>query len=322
MEIPMRSIVFLAALLLAPPALAQVAYQPTEAESQEVAALTAKYFDLVDRMDHDASYALLAPALASQVDAAGWAKLQREARAERGAPRERVQRLLSWEADPDGAPPGLYVSVDLDSVHDVAKHMSEYVVWFRAPGTKEFRLLRHESTEMRGIVEDKSGPSPHGGGATAVGATSVASSSSAPATPPGHPSPHAMQPGPVPPVAPPAPFAEHAAPIEFTTVAAARAALATREGAVATSDASGWTVVSEDRTQTLWSFAPDAHPAHPAVVRRQLVHRDGVLYIEMEVLCEGPKPACNRLEVEFEALNARARDDIVAAQKYKPARKS
>jgi hypothetical protein len=316
----MRSIVFLAALLFALPGLAQVAYQPTEAESQDVAALTAKYFDFVDRMDHDASYALLAPALAAQVDAAAWAKLQQEARTERGAPRERVQRLLSWESDPDGAPAGLYVSVDLDSVHDQAKHMSEYVVWFRAPGTEEFRLLRHESTEMRGIVEDKSGPSPHGG--SAVGATSAASSSPSPATPSGHPSPHAMQPGPVPPVEPPAPFAEHAAAIGFATVAAARSALATREGAVATTDASGWTVVSEDRTQALWSFAPDVHPAHPAVVRRQLVHRDGVLYIEMEVLCEGPKPACNRLEVEFQALNAKARDEIVAAQKYKPAGKS
>lgn len=317
----MRPSHFLAALLFAPIVVAQVAYEPSAAETQEVAALTAKYFDFVDRMDYDASHALLAPALANQVDAAGWAALQREARAERGAPRERVQRLLSWEQDPDGAPPGLYVAVDLDSVHDQAKHMSEYVVWFRAPGAKEFRLLRHESTEMRGIVEDKSGPSPHGGHAVGAipregsGQASVASSSPSPATPPGHPSPHAMQPGPVPPVAPPAPFAEQASAIGFTTVASARDALAEREGAVATTDASGWTVVSEDRTQTLWSFAPDAHPAHPAVVRRQLVHRDGVLYIEMEVLCEGPKPACNRLEVEFEALNAKAREEIIAARK-------
>lgn len=323
----MRTIAFLAAVLLALPRLASAAYEPTEAESQEVAALTAKYFALVDEMNYDETYALLAPALTAQVSASEWSRMQREARAERGAPRERVQRLLSWEADPDGVPAGLYVSVDLDSVHAEAKHMSEYVVWYRAPGSREFRLLRHETTEMRGIAENAGGPSPHAGLAPKdekdifAAREARPAATPAPAATPGfaHPSPHAAQPGPLPPVAPPTLFATDAEPIGFDTVAEARAALAKREGASATTDEFGWTVVSEDRTQTLWSFVPAKHPAFPAVVRRQLVERDGTIFIEMETLCEAKQPACDALEKEFDALNARAKADIEKAQQPTPA---
>ncbi|HET7845693.1 MAG TPA: DUF4019 domain-containing protein [Xanthomonadales bacterium] len=324
----MRIIVFLAAVLLALPRLAFAAYQPTEAESQEVATLTAKYFALVDDMKYDETYAMLAPSLTAQVSAGEWSTLQRDARAERGAPRERVQRLLSWEADPDGVPAGLYVAVDLDSVHAEAKHMSEYVVWYRAPGSKAFRLLRHETTEMRGIAEGAGGPSPHAGVAPKDEKDIFAARETAPAATPtpaatsafAHPSPHAAQPGPLPPVAPPTLFASEAEPIGFKTVAEARAALAKRDGASATTDEFGWTVVSEDRTQALWSFVPGKHPAFPAVVRRQLVERDGTIFIEMETLCEAKQAACDALEREFEALNARAKADIEASQR--PATKS
>jgi hypothetical protein len=58
------------------------------------------------------------------------------------------------------------------------------------------------------------------------------------------------------------------------------------------------------------------------VVHAVEVHRDGTLYIEMETLCEGPKPACAALEREFDALNAKAREEIVAARKDAPARKT
>lgn len=320
----MRTIVLLAALLLALPRLALAAYEPTTEESEHIAKLTAQYFDAVDRMDYAASWKMLAPSVRKQMPEAEWDKAQKEARAERGAPRERVQRLLSWELDPESSPAGLYVSVDLDSVHDVAKHVSEYVVWYRAPGAKEFQLLRHEMTEMRGVAKDSGGPSPHGNASDAnpsldapVASPNV-TTQAAPA--PAHPSPHdARNSAPLPPMLPPPTLAETAEPIGFKTVAEARAALGKRDGAVATTDDLGWTVVSEGRTQTLWTFVPASHPAFPSLVRRQLVEREGTLFIEMETLCEAKKKdACDLLEREFDALNERAKSEIAASQKPAP----
>ena len=106
---------------------------------------------------------------------------------------------------------------------------------------------------------------------------------------------------------------------EARWVAEARTALGKREGAVASTDELGWTVVSEARTQTLWTFVPASHPAWPSLVRRQLVEREGTLFIEMETLCEAKQDACDLLEREFDALNAKAKKEIAASQKQSPA---
>lgn len=74
----------------------------------------------------------------------------------------------------------------------------------------------------------------------------------------------------------------------------------------------GWTIATDHREKTIWSFAPNGHPAFPAAVKRTLVERDGTLFVRMAVLCEASKTACDRLVVEFNELNERMRASMRA----------
>lgn len=92
--------------------------------------------------------------------------------------------------------------------------------------------------------------------------------------------------------------------VGYPTVAAALEALRGRTD-VSISVQGGWTIVDDRSTNTLWSFTPSVHPAHPAAVKRTLVSRDGALFIDMAALCEATKAACDRLMTEFKELNER-----------------
>ena len=61
----------------------------------------------------------------------------------------------------------------------------------------------------------------------------------------------------------------------------------------------------EDRANhAVWSFVPNNHEAYPAVVKRAVVTRNDGTHIDMDVVCEAPKAACDRLVESFKALNA------------------
>src|SRR2546422_3457337 len=95
--------------------------------------------------------------------------------------------------------------------------------------------------------------------------------------------------------------------IGYPSVAAALGALRVRKDVgVAVRD--GWTVMTEEGGLTLWSFTPDSHPAHPAVVRRQISQKDGAWYVDMNTLCEATKAACDKLVEDFRVLNERMRE--------------
>jgi len=97
--------------------------------------------------------------------------------------------------------------------------------------------------------------------------------------------------------------------IEHPSVAAALEALRGQSG-VDFFLQGGWTIANDRANHTLWSFVPADHPAYPAVVRRTVVPRDGQVFIEMGVLCQAQKPACDRLTGEFQAENEKIRESI------------
>lgn len=80
--------------------------------------------------------------------------------------------------------------------------------------------------------------------------------------------------------------------IGYASVAEARRAVTALPGAK-TSDQQGWLIV--EQMPVMWSFAPAGHEAYPAAIRRTVVRRDGRIDIDMSMLCEAPKPACDRL---------------------------
>ena len=104
-----------------------------------------------------------------------------------------------------------------------------------------------------------------------------------------------------------------AAPIAFTSVAEALAALTARDGnGTIVVDTDGWTIVNEPMLSTQWSFTPAGHAAHPAVVRRVIRRDAAAASVDTQALCEAPKDACANLQAEFEAMNGRITQAIRA----------
>jgi hypothetical protein len=96
---------------------------------------------------------------------------------------------------------------------------------------------------------------------------------------------------------------------EYATAASALEAMRAKSG-VKTSVQSGWTVIEDRSTLSVWSFTPPGHPAHPAAIRRRVVQEGNNLLLQMNVLCEAPKPACDAMVMEFEKLNGQVRQDL------------
>jgi hypothetical protein len=90
--------------------------------------------------------------------------------------------------------------------------------------------------------------------------------------------------------------------IEYKSVAEALKALRARPN-VEISVQGDWTIVDEPANYTLWSFAPKGHAAYPAVVKRHVVQKDGVVSIKTDVICEATKTACDALVREFMQMN-------------------
>jgi hypothetical protein len=97
--------------------------------------------------------------------------------------------------------------------------------------------------------------------------------------------------------------------IGYATVAAALDAMRAKSG-VNASVQSGWTVIEDRSTASLWSFTPPGYAAHPAAVRRTVTQQGNDVFIQMDVLCEAAKPACDKFVAEFNELNDRMRDSL------------
>jgi len=63
----------------------------------------------------------------------------------------------------------------------------------------------------------------------------------------------------------------------------------------------GWTVVasSERGAPVEWFFTPEGHPAHPAVIKRTAIERDGVGMIDLAALCQTDQAPCDQLLDDF-----------------------
>ncbi len=90
--------------------------------------------------------------------------------------------------------------------------------------------------------------------------------------------------------------------IGYPSVAAALEALKARTG-VQIRVEQGWTIVNDKAAGEFWSFTPPGHPAHPAAVKRTVVEKDGNVSMNMNVLCQASKSACDKLVAEFQELN-------------------
>lgn len=91
---------------------------------------------------------------------------------------------------------------------------------------------------------------------------------------------------------------------QYNTVEEALAALEKNPDATLT-EHEGWQVfnVKQDGFYVLWSFTTTEHPAHPAVVKRSIMKKDGELFIAMDALCQSAQVYCDILIEDFKLIN-------------------
>jgi hypothetical protein len=95
----------------------------------------------------------------------------------------------------------------------------------------------------------------------------------------------------------------------YESVAHALESMRVKDG-VKISMQSGWTVIFDPPTFSQWSFTPPGHSAHPAVAHRWLIWEGGAVFVQSNIRCEAPKPACDDLAVEFSKLDDAMRESI------------
>ncbi len=96
---------------------------------------------------------------------------------------------------------------------------------------------------------------------------------------------------------------------EYATAAQALGGLRAKPG-IKVSMQSGWTVIEDRSTLSVWSFPPASHRAYPTAIQRKVVQEGSNIFIKMNVLCEAPKPDCDAVVAEFRELNGRVRHDL------------
>jgi hypothetical protein len=103
--------------------------------------------------------------------------------------------------------------------------------------------------------------------------------------------------------------------IEYSSVAKALADLSKKEG-IKMNVSQGWTIITEDNGSiiTMWSFAPENSPAYPAVAKRVFYDDQGGWYVEMSILCEANKEACDKFNQDFVDLNEEMRKYVLKDQ--------
>jgi hypothetical protein len=101
--------------------------------------------------------------------------------------------------------------------------------------------------------------------------------------------------------------------IDYPSVAAVREGLEADPAARFELQA-GWLTAAtvEHGDPVLWSFTPEGHPAHPAVVKRKAVERNGSDAIELATLCESPADVCAALLDDFRQVSRRLVDSRLA----------
>ena len=102
--------------------------------------------------------------------------------------------------------------------------------------------------------------------------------------------------------------------IPYQSPRTAYLALSKDPGAKLKSNPEGWQIVdvAEGPNAGIWTFAPSTHPSFPSVVKRQVLERNGNLFLGMDVLCGGTKSACDQYVAEFTKMNEQMAKELNA----------
>jgi len=202
-----------------------------------------------------------------------------------GPVKERRIVTVTWTKDPANAPfPGVYAAMDFVSTFANIDRYCGYLILFQPSSGGDFRIMREEdnfidNVSARTIAQQQS--------PAALEKSWYQLSAHCPNVQSAEHTPIPEQPS---------------STVGYPTVAAALKDLRSRPG-VEISEQHGWTVANDEASKTLWSFPPLGNPAYPSAVKRQFVNADGGVSLQMSILCEASKAACDDLVRDFQTLN-------------------
>ncbi len=247
-----------------------------------------------------AAYAMLEDGNRALQSFADFARALADFNARAGAVTERRIVTVTWTKDPAQAPkPGVYAAIDIVSRFANIDRDCGYVVVYQPPAGGAFRVAREEENLMTNadatVIERQH---------SEAGVEAAWSQLSARC--PNYPG-YAFSDlsAPVAGGAAPTPLVEQPNSTGYATVAAALSDLHSRRN-VAFRTQGGYTIATDDAANTIWVFTSEGQPAYPAAIKREFVTASqGGTSVEMSVLCEASKSACDDLVRTFEALDAR-----------------
>ena len=267
-------------------------WSPTEDQSAQVVSGTNAFLAAMDAGRYAEAYAWLADVNKQQQTLSQFNDATRQFNAEAGRVRERTIVQVTWTKDPAQGPfPGVYAAVDLRSRFENIDRHCGYIVLYQRPSGGGFLVMRREDNFLTNATAESIEKR---GSSADVDRAWADLSRNCP-----------NYPAPLPPVPPEAPSST----IGYPNVTAALAGLHAKRGVVFSSN-NGWTIAEDEADKTIWSFPSAGDPAYPSAVKRQLVQTNAGVEMNMNILCQSTKEACDNLVRQFQQLNAQARDSL------------
>jgi hypothetical protein len=72
----------------------------------------------------------------------------------------------------------------------------------------------------------------------------------------------------------------------------------------------GWQIAEVKSERAIYSFTPANHPAHPSYVKREVIEKDGSIYLETTAKCGAEKSVCDQLVRDFIELNNKVKSSV------------
>ncbi len=259
---------------------------PSKEQIAEVRKTTEQFLDAKDGGRSSEAYSFLADANKRNLAFGAFADAVLSFNRKAGTVEERRIVAVTWTKDPAQSPsPGVYAALDIVSRFTNIDRHCGFLILYQSPSGGAFHVMREEDSFLENATAKKIAQQHSEADVDLAWSKLAASCPNYPAA-----------------LLPPLPEELHSS-VGYPTVAAALQGLHANSG-IKFSSQGGWLIALDAATSTIWSFAPAGNPAYPAVVKRQIVQDGTASNLNMNVLCESTKQACDNLVRDFERLNA------------------
>ncbi len=293
-----RTMIVFCALAISAPGFAQTRDAPREvnvtqgsepgwipSEQLEADALEAwaDYYRLLSQENYEAAYVKLSHGMRDTWPYEKFLSDNREARAERGDVEVLEPLKVTWTKGAMSAPTkGVYAAIDTKAQYQNVARFCGFTVLYKAENSERFEIARIEENLLTNAASAEI-ESKHSSLVPELIWHLL--SRSCPNYVPSE-LPSSVNEG-----------------TGYLSVAEARADVQSIEG-VESKLENNWTVLADQSSLTIWSFAPEGSPYYPALIKRTVVPgADAKSGLKMTMLCETSKRLCDALYVEMAARN-------------------